>query len=140
MNSIKAYCQFFESINQNTSIEKYKEQFNPNTVFEDPFHKVQGIDAIYNVFQKMYKNLDNPYFKVYEAIQKENVAYIKWEFYFSFKNDTIVQNFTGVSRVKFDDNGKVLEHIDFWDSAENIYEKIPFISQIIKFIKRRIVA
>lgn len=140
MNSIKAYCQFFESINQNTSIEKYKEQFNPNAVFKDPFHKVQGIDAIYNVFQKMYKNLDNPYFKVHEAIQKENVAYIKWGFYFSFKKDTIVQNFTGVSRVKFDDNGKVLEHIDFWDSAENIYEKIPFISHIIKFIKRRIVA
>lgn len=136
MNSLN-YITFFENINVNTPIEEYEKVFVINASFKDPFHEVEGLDKIYNIFQNMYKKLDNPNFKILEFIEQNNILYIKWDFQFKFKNDEKFQSFEGVSRVEFNDNGKAISHVDYWDSVENLYEKIPILSSIMKFIKQR---
>lgn len=132
------YASFFENINSNTPIEEYEKVFDTNAKFKDPFHDVEGLDKIYKIFEDMYLKLDKPRFEVIEIVQKNNIAYLKWNFKFSFKNNTKNESFEGVSRVEFNDEGKVISHIDYWDSASNLYEKIPILSFLIKFIKRRI--
>jgi hypothetical protein len=46
--------------------------------------------------------------------------------------------FEGVSRLKMNDEGRVIEHIDYWDAAEHLYAKMPIIGWLIGIIKRRI--
>lgn len=132
------YASFFENINASTSIEEYKKVLHKNAKFKDPFHEIVGIEKIYNIFQDMYLKLDNPKFKIIEIVEQNNIAYIKWDFEFHFKNNKKKESFEGVSRIEFDNKGKVISHIDYWDSAENLYEKIPILSFLIKFIKRKI--
>ena len=131
------YASFFENINKNTSIKDYERFFDENSYFKDPFHEVRGVEKIYGVFQKMYENLDEPKFKVLDIAQNKEVFYIEWEFNFYFKNDKEKQSFIGLSKVIHDEK-KVMSHIDFWDAAENLYEKLPIISNIIRFVKKKI--
>lgn len=140
MTKTKIYAQFFENINKSTSINEYENYFHINAKFIDPFHEVEGIHNIYSIFQKMYKNLDNPRFEVIEAIEDKNVGYIKWKFIYSFKDENKENSFLGVSRVVFNSDDKAILHEDFWDAAQNIYEKIPFFKHLIKMIKNRIKA
>lgn len=142
MNAL-AYASFFETININTKIEEYEKVFDKDAKFKDPFNEVVGIEKIYNIFQDMYEKLDNPKFKIKEIIEQKNIAYLKWEFIFSFKNSKKIESFEGVSRIEFKQNEegwnkKVVSHIDYWDSSENLYEKIPILSFFIKLIKRKI--
>ncbi len=142
MNAL-AYASFFETININTKIEEYEKVFDKDAKFKDPFNEVVGLKKIYNIFQDMYEKLDNPKFKVKEIIEQKNIAYLKWEFIFSFKNSKKIESFEGVSRIEFKENEeggnkKVVSHIDYWDSSENLYEKIPILSFFIKLIKRKI--
>ena len=46
--------------------------------------------------------------------------------------------FEGVSRMQINEEGKVISHIDYWDAAENVYEKIPLLGAVLRFIKRKI--
>ena len=131
------YASFFESIDKETSLEDYKIFFDLNAEFIDPFNSVTGVEKIYNVFQHMYKSLDNPSFIVDEIITNDNIAYIRWEFIFSFKNRMKKESFTGVSRVVFNSSGKAVLHEDYWDSSKNIYEKIPVIKYFMKLLKRQ---
>ena len=134
----KNYILFFENLNINTPIEEYKKVFDLNAQFKDPFHKVFGLEKIYKIFQDMYTKLDNPKFKIIEVISEDKVIYIKWDFEFKFKNKSKQESFEGISRVEFNNEGKAISHIDYWDSAENLYEKIPILSFFIKLIKKKI--
>jgi len=137
-SSSKAYAEFFESISQETSIESYNKIFNENVYFEDPFQKVNGIENIYAIFQHMYATLYNPHFKVTEIVCEKNCAYLRWDFSYRRSRKYSEEKFTGVSRVFFLDTGKVISHVDYWDAAENIYEKVPLLGSILRLIKRRI--
>lgn len=138
MSINKDYANFFETINKDTKLDSYKNYFHEKSRFKDPFNDVVGVDNIYNIFVSMYKQVDNPSFKILENISSNEISYIKWEFTFNFKNSTKKEMFIGVSRVEFDENNKVLFHEDFWDTSENLYEKIPILSSIMKFIKKRL--
>lgn len=139
MISAQNYASFFENIDSQTKIEDYYQFFNKNIDFKDPFHHVIGVEKVFSIFQSMYRNLENPRFKVIEIVSQRNISYLKWEFTFKFKNETIENKFFGTSRIVFDLDGKALIHEDYWDAAQNIYEKLPIISSLIKFIKKRIV-
>ena len=132
------YALFFENITKETPIKEYEKVFDINAKFKDPFNDVIGLDKIYDIFQDMYEKLDNPRFKVIEIIEQGDISYLRWIFEFNFKNDSLENSFEGVSRVEFSENLKVISHIDYWDSAENLYEKIPILSFFIKLVKKKI--
>ncbi len=135
---IEEYASFFENIKEDTKKQEYKKYFSEEVNFKDPFHQVEGIENIYNIFQNMFQNLDNTKFDVTEIVSNKKIAYLKWDFTFSFKNKKEINRFTGVSRVVFDENNKVLIHEDYWDAAHNIYEKFPILSSLLKFAKSKI--
>ena len=138
INKSQNYALFFENITQETSIDEYEKIFDTKARFKDPFNDVVGIEKIYDIFQDMYIKLDKPSFKVTEIVEQNDLAYLKWDFHFSFKGSNKNESFEGVSRVDFNKENKVISHIDYWDSSSNLYEKIPILSFLMKFIKNKI--
>ena len=131
-------ASFFETLHEEVSLEAFGTIYDDAVVFKDPFNDVKGISALYRVFQEMYQSLDNPRFIIHEYVEHQDIAYVKWDFIFNFKNDTTEHRFTGVSRLEMNAEGKIVSHVDFWDAAEHIYEKIPLLGSLLRFAKRKI--
>ena len=129
---------FFDSLNREVSLIEFELIYNKKVYFKDPFHEVDDVAGVYQVFQQMYLNLDEPGFKVIEVIGEGSIAYAQWEFSFKFKGQSQLRSFMGVSRLVFDDQGKIKEHIDFWDAASTIYESLPLIGALLKWVKQKI--
>jgi len=136
----KNYAKFFESISQETPMQDYAQVFDENIYFEDPFQKVIGLAKVYHIFQHMYETLYRPHFIVDEIVFNKNSTYLHWNFTYQLKPTGEIQKFTGVSRVQFLETGKALSHVDYWDAAENVYEKVPLLGSILRRIKQRIKA
>lgn len=134
----REYAEFFEALSAEDLQESYEDFFDEHSYFEDPFQKVYGIDAIYKVFENMYKTLHEPRFVVEEIISEGAVAYLRWNFIYKLSKNAEEQSFVGVSRVEFTPEGKVVRHVDYWDAAQNVYEKIPLLGAVLRFIKRKI--
>lgn len=132
------YAIFFEQLNKDTSLEEYKLFFNDESYFEDPFHKVVGIEKIYPIFEKMYEAFYKASFRVIESVSDGKITYLRWEFQYARLAEDELSSFEGVSRVEFDEHGYVRSHIDFWDAATHVYEKIPLIKSVLGYIKRKI--
>lgn len=129
---------FFETLNEGVDIESFGTIYDDAVVFKDPFNKVKGIRAVYEVFEHMYQTLDKPGFIIKEYIDKQNVAYVKWDFTFAFKGEKNENRFEGVSRLQINNQGKIISHVDFWDAAEHIYEKMPVVGSVLRLIKHKI--
>ena len=131
--------QFFETLNREVSIEEFHTIYDDAVVFKDPFNEVKGIRAVYTIFEHMYKTLDDPRFIINEYIEIQDIAYVNWDFIFTFKNTKNEISFEGVSRIQMNAEGKIILHVDFWDAAEHIYEKMPILGSVLRFIKHKIV-
>ena len=105
--------------------------------FKDPFQEVLGRDEIKQIFLKMFDQLNNPRFKVKELHNQQNQVSLLWEFHFEFKRwNHAPQMILGVSWLKLNDDGLIKRHHDFWDPAEGIYEKLPIIGSLMRFLKK----
>jgi hypothetical protein len=79
----------------------------------------------------MYKQAKNPKFSIIDISVSDNTAYMKW----NFLNGKL--KIEGVSEIKFNDEGLVISHIDYWDSASQILIKIPILKYLIRYIMKK---
>jgi len=134
----QSYARFYEKLTRESKKEEYAVFFDKDSEFQDPFQKVQGLDAIYHIFVDMYEKLHNPRFVVEEVVCSEDVAYLRWEFLYALSPTAKEDSFVGVSRVSFSKDAKVLSHVDYWDAAQNVYEKIPLLGSLMRLVKRKL--
>lgn len=108
--------------------------------FKDPFNEVQGLPAITAVFEHMFRTLDSPRFVVTGQIVRGHQALLTWEFLFNFKGELRTQTVRGATHLQFDEAGRVSLHRDYWDAAEELYEKLPVLGTLLRWVKRRVQA
>ena len=137
-SSMATYTDFFSTLTPETPLSSYQEIFESDAIFEDPFQKVKGVENIYKVFQHMYQSLSDPKFDIIEIINKDNIMYLQWNFNFFRLGSSKPQHFMGVSRIEFNEKAKAISHIDYWDAASNVYEKVPILGTVLRFIKGKI--
>lgn len=108
--------------------------------FKDPFNDVQGLAAIRQVFAHMFETLESPRFVVLEAVVDGDTCFLTWDFRFRSRRmagGREEQCIHGASRLRFADDGRVAEHRDYWDAAEELYEKLPLVGAAMRWLKRR---
>jgi ketosteroid isomerase-like protein len=115
------------------------EFYTADARFKDPFNEVQGLAAIRGVFEHMYVALDAPRFVVTEAVVDGAQCFLVWDFLFRFKryDRTTTQTVRGGSHLKFAPDGRIVLHRDYWDAAEELYEKLPAVGALMRWLKRR---
>ncbi|NIC40420.1 nuclear transport factor 2 family protein [Aquabacterium sp. A08] len=107
--------------------------------FKDPFNEVQGQAAIEAIFRHMFTALHEPRFVVTERVQQGSQVFLTWDFCFRFRRfDTVTpQTVRGASHLVFNEQGRVTLHRDYWDAAEELYEKLPLVGGLMRWLKRR---
>ncbi|MEO7152740.1 MAG: nuclear transport factor 2 family protein [Burkholderiaceae bacterium] len=107
--------------------------------FKDPFNEVTGVPAIQRIFEHMFVALDAPRFVVHAVIVQGDQAVLTWDFRFRFKRgDPREQTVRGASHLVLDGAGLITLHRDYWDAAEELYEKLPLLGTLMRWIKRRV--
>jgi steroid delta-isomerase len=130
--------QYFESISE-ASVPRLRAFYATDAWFKDPFNEVTGVAEIERIFAHMYVALHDPAFVVKDRVEQGEQAFLVWDFNFRIKRyrpDT-VQTIRGTSHLRFDGQGLVCYHRDYWDAAEELYEKLPVLGGLMRFLKRR---
>ena len=112
--------------------------YAPDAEFKDPFNEVRGVPAIQQVFAHMYVALDAPRFVVLDVIAQGDQCVLTWDFIFRFRRfSRELQTVRGASHLKLDANGLITLHRDYWDVAEELYEKLPGVGALMRWLKRQ---
>ncbi len=123
------YVALFENMTP-ASIDQFDDIFSIDARFRDPFNDVRGVAAIKRIFEHMYEVCDSPRFVVLSTTTVGNTSWLQWDFCFVFKQRDMTIN--GASMVRFNEQGKVTEHIDYWDAASELYEHIPVVGWFMR--------
>ena len=128
---------FFESISPET-VRQIDEVYAADAWFKDPFNEVRGVEPIRRIFEHMFEQVEGPRFVVREVVAEGSSAFLTWDFLFrSRRLGEGEQVIRGASHLRFGADGRVNYHRDYWDVAEELYEKIPLLGGLMRAVKRR---
>jgi steroid Delta-isomerase len=129
---------FFEQLSP-ADLPRLGEFYAADARFKDPFNEVLGVPAITAVFAHMYRALEAPRFVVHDSVTGGAQCFLTWDFRFRFKRfaPAVDQVVRGASHLHFAADGRIALHRDYWDAAEELYEKLPAVGSLMRWLKRR---
>jgi len=130
---LQALIRHYEAL-QPAGLDALVALYSEDCRFKDPFNEVQGRAAVRRIFEHMFETVDAPRFVVREAFSSGTQAFLAWDF---LAGRFVIR---GASHLRFDAAGQVSEHRDYWDAAEELYEKLPVLGALMRLLKRRLKA
>ncbi|MDH3977625.1 MAG: nuclear transport factor 2 family protein [Gammaproteobacteria bacterium] len=137
---LQRYVQYFEALTLD-SLSQLDEVMTGDVFFSDPFNEVTGLEPTRNIFIHMFAELDEPRFRVSSAAVahgNEQTGLLSWTLEAMSRGAPL--RIEGMSEIKFAPDGRVCSHVDHWDAARQIYEGVPLLGAILKFLRRRLEA
>lgn len=136
--SLDPLVDWFEHLTP-TTLAQLGAHYAPHARFKDPFNDVQGVPAMQGVFEHMFASLHEPRFVVTGRVQQSDQAFLTWDFHFRFQrfDTTTVQTVRGATHLLLNAQGQVTLHRDYWDAAEELYEKLPVVGGLMRWLKAR---
>ena len=83
--------------------------------------------------------LENSTVEVDQVLRDGNDVFVRWtmEFTASAMGREIKSESVGMTHLRFDDQGRVVLHQDFWDSAAGLYRNLPVVGYALKQVDKR---
>ena len=135
--AVAAYVSFYNSLTPE-SLGHLDDLCAPEVRFRDPFNDVTGIAAYRAILAGMFGHVSAPSFEVSDWALSERVAYLRWTFTFTPKKGGAPWRIDGMSEVHFDQLGRVVIHLDHWDSGSQFYARLPLLRTLIGFVRKRL--
>lgn len=133
---LKALIEFFDHITID-SANHISDFYTADAYFKDPFNEVRGVEKITPIFTHMFAQVDGPRFVVTGHVLQDEQAFLTWDFLFRMKRfSTDEQCIRGATHIRFANDGRVEFHRDYWDAAEELYEKLPVLGALLRGLKR----
>lgn len=129
---------FYESISP-AAVARIDTLYAADAFFKDPFNEVRGVPAIRRIFEHMFEQVDGPRFAVRERVVQGDAAFLVWDFDFGFRRPLPPgpRRIRGCSHLRLDADGRIAFHRDYWDAAEELYEQLPAIGILMRWMRRR---
>jgi steroid Delta-isomerase len=128
-------ARYFETLTTE-SVRQLGEWYADDCAFKDPFNEVRGVAHTQRIFAHMFATTINPRFVITQRIEQGDEAFLVWDFRFTAKRLLKgEQCIRGCSHLKLTADGRVQSHRDYWDAAEELYEKLPLLGGVMRVLK-----
>ncbi len=138
--AIERFKDLYSVFTQGNILAKVRNVYSKDAYLIDSFKELNGIEAIEAYILQFLKSLESCTFEFLDVAVSGEEYYFRWVSEAkakTIKKGQIIRSY-GMSHIRFDETGKVVLHMDFFDSASNFYEHIPVLGGMIRFIKRRL--
>lgn len=141
--AVEGYVDAFTGLTPN-NMENLLAKVDNNIYFSDPFNSTYGKAAFTAIFDHMFQTCIAPGFDVtdiaYSSKKGDATAYLRWRMSGKINGWPHTDlDFEGMTEVHVGKTGLITAHIDHWDSASQLFARLPVIGGILRPIMKRFV-
>lgn len=135
--ALARFSAFYKIFSEEVVRKDVRAVYASNAYFRDPFKEVIGIDDLEAYFMKSTETIQSCTFDISDVAVHEGNYYFRWVMDLTTKRYSAKPiQAPGMSHVRFDENGKVVFHQDYWDSGV-VYEQVFLLGSVIRWIKNQ---
>lgn len=137
--AIERVRRFFADITPESVRRMASDVYARDAFFNDTLKTLRGAAAIEEYFLHTAENADSVEVVFHDVSRSGEDFYFRWRMTMRVGalsgGEPLVS--WGVTHFRFDEDGRVVLHQDFWDSAGGLYEHIPVIGGLLRAIRAR---
>ena len=131
------FKKYFGKLHQ-ADLSRLGDFYSDDIVFKDPVHEVRGLVELEDYFQAICADLTDCRFEYLDEVIGEGSGYIKWLMHFRHpKLGNRLITVRGVSHLIWSDN-KIDYHEDFYDMGAMLYEQLPVLGSVTRWLRHRL--
>ena len=117
--------------------ENLRNLYAEDLYFNDTFVTLNTIDELVAYMQKTADSTIAATVEITDVSKSDTDYYVRWSMDMEFmaRNKRIKSRSIGVTQLRFNEQGKVVLHQDYWDSANAFYQHLPIIGGLVKRVK-----
>lgn len=138
--AIKRFTDFLKNVGNAQYIrDNTAKAYAEGAYLDDTIVTHHGPEEIKNYFLQTADTMTSFEVRILDTARSGPDHYIRWEMIFAAPKMAGGEplHSVGVSQVRFNSEGQVAMHQDFWDSGQNLYGHIPVVGGLIKLIRNR---
>lgn len=130
---------FFNNLNSDT-MHLVDEFYDRDIEFHDPVVNIKGVDQMRKYYQNLYQHVKSIRFEFSDEVVDGDTHAAVWKMILiSGLNKGEPVELQGISHIKFGGlENKAIYHRDYFDMGQFVYEDIPVLGGVIRFIKRKL--
>jgi hypothetical protein len=105
-----------------------------DVVFEDPLHRIEGLDALAAYFARLNARVEYAEFAFGQQVVSSGEAALTWVMTVRTRRPRQTIVVPGVSVLRFGD--RITAQRDYFDVGAMLYERIPLIGWLLRRVKR----
>lgn len=119
---------------------RIREVYAEDVFFNDTLKTVRGVDGVEEYLVASADAIERGTVEFLDVVAEDGNYYFRWLMTIRFKRFARGEDkrSVGMTHVRFDSEGKVVLHQDFWDSAAGLFEHVPALGWMLRRAKRRL--
>lgn len=137
--AMRRFTEFVARMESSSIGAAAKAIYATDAYFNDTLKEVQGAEAIAAYLGESLEAVHEARVEVVDVARSAGNYYFIWEMEIHFKtlNGGRPAQSVGMSHIRFDADGRVAFHRDYWDAAGGLLAHLPVIGRVVRYIKGR---
>lgn len=134
--ALKRFYDFYARFAPDVIEKRFEEVYTEGIYFRDPYREVRGIKETKAYFLRTTKAIEECTFTIERpAIREGGNYYFRWTMHLTLKRNKNQRiEIPGMSHVRYNQDGKISFHQDYWDSSL-VLEQFPLMGPVIRKIR-----
>jgi len=114
--------------------------YAPNIFFNDTVHTITNRDALVAYMRQTGENLTSSEITIHQVIRDNTDVFVRWTMHFVIGegDEAIDSRSIGMTHLRFNAQGQVILHQDYWDSASALYAHLPIVGMVVRAAQDRL--
>jgi len=135
--AIARFRNFFGHLTEENARALTRETYSDPVFFYDTLKMVKNRAELEEYFVQTARNTESVQVRIMDVARSGPNYYIRWEMDIrlkKFRRGETLRS-VGITHLRFDRDGRITLHHDFWDSTSGFFEHVPALGHVLRWIK-----
>ncbi|NBB92667.1 MAG: DUF2358 domain-containing protein [Gammaproteobacteria bacterium] len=131
---LNTFRQTFSDLTRADLAERIAELYAETFYFNDTVHIARKRSELVDYMARTGSQLEENSVDVHQVIRDGADVYVRWEMSFVSRalGKKLESHSIGMTHLRFDEDGRIVLHQDFWDSGSALYAHLPVVGFFVR--------
>ena len=131
---VETFAQTYGDLTQEDLADRIAELYAEDMYFNDTVHIIRDRSKLVDYMARTGSSLEENRVDIHKVIRDGQDVYVRWEMTFVTRavGKRIESHSIGISHLRFNADGKIVLHQDFWDSGNALYAHLPVVGFFVR--------
>jgi hypothetical protein len=139
--NIEEFSEFLSNLGAADSAQLAGQLYATTLHFSDSLMHTRNRDDVVVHFQGLVDAETQVQVQMLQTLVSGPDVYLVWSMQSQFTpvRKTVISDSIGITHLRFNSQGQVIMHQDFWDTGQGFYQHVPVLGRVIRSINNRFV-